>query len=209
MNKKNYQLVLDKELKELEHAERRPRLLLHACCAPCSSYVLEYLSEYFDITALYYNPNIWPESEYEKRYGELRRLCSEMGLPGVAVTDTGYDENEFLSAVEGLENEREGGARCEKCFILRLFKTAEICARDGYDFFTTTLSISPHKNAELLNKTGEAAAEKYGCRYLHGDFKKRGGFDRSLALSEQYRLYRQDYCGCRFSKAESGSGWQG
>ena len=197
--KTNYQLLLDKKIKEADGV--RPSLLLHACCAPCSSYVLEYLSKYFRITLFFYNPNISPRKEYDVRYEELRRLLGEMGLDGeVAFANSEYEPERFFEIAKGLEDLPEGGERCKKCYELRLEATAKAAASQGFDLFTTTLSISPHKNAEWLNEIGKQLADKYGCEYLFSDFKKRGGYLRSCQLSEQYGLYRQDFCGCIYSK---------
>ena len=206
--KRNYQLELDKITKRISETGERPSLLLHACCAPCSSYCLEYLAEYFDITVLFYNPNLYPEAEYEKRADEERRLISEMNERlaesgkeiRLAVSD--FDSREFYEKIKGLEDCREGGERCRKCFELRLERAAEYAKDHGFDFFTTTLTISPLKNAERLNDVGEKAAEKFGVRHLPSDFKKRGGYQRSIVLSREYGLYRQDYCGCVFSLRE-------
>ena len=200
----NYQLILDKTLEKIKTADKKPTLLIHSCCAPCSSYVLEYLSGFFDITVFYYNPNISPAEEFEKRAKEQCRLIEEM-LPdsGIKTVIADYDANEFFETVKGLENEPEGGKRCKKCFALRLEKTAELAKKQNFDFFTTTLTISPHKNAQILNETGKEAALKYGVNYLFSDFKKKNGYRRSCELSEQYGLYRQNYCGCIFSKIEA------
>ena len=200
----NYQLKLDKLLEDIIAKGRRPRLLLHVCCAPCSSYVLEYLSQYFDITACFYNPNISPQSEYDYRAQELKRLTQEMPLPHpVACRIESYDFPSFIQAIKGLENEPEGGERCTACYRLRLTETAKIAAAEGYDYFTTTLSISPLKDAVRLNTIGGELAQEYGVPYLYSDFKKREGYKRSITLSAEYNLYRQDYCGCAFSKAEA------
>lgn len=200
----NYQLKLDKELARITAEGRRPRLLLHVCCAPCSSYVLEYLSRHFDITALFYNPNISPKSEYDYRAEELCRLAGEMPLSGSVICRIEeYDPSAFLAITKGLEQEPEGGERCTACYRLRLTQTAQIAANDGYDYFTTTLSISPLKDAVRLNTIGGELAEKYGVPYLFSDFKKREGYKRSIQLSAEYSLYRQDYCGCAYSKAEA------
>lgn len=206
--KRNYQLELDKITKRISETGETPSLLLHACCAPCSSYCLEYLAEYFDITVLFYNPNLYPEAEYEKRADEERRLISEMNERlaesgkeiRLAVSD--FDSREFYEKIKGLEDCREGGERCRKCFELRLERAAKYAKDHGFDFFTTTLTISPLKNAERLNDVGEKAAEKFGVRHLPSDFKKRGGYQRSIVLSREYGLYRQDYCGCVFSLRE-------
>lgn len=199
--KQNYQLMLDKKIEELSEAGARPSLLLHACCAPCSSYVLEYLSQYFSITLFFFNPNISSSAEYDTRYRELVRLVSEMGL-GIEVVNGDYEPDRFFGIARGLEHLPEGGERCRKCYALRLEDTARVAAAGGFDYFTTTLSISPHKNAEWLNDIGKEMASKYGCEYLYSDFKKRGGYLRSCQLSEQYGLYRQDFCGCVYSKAQ-------
>lgn len=200
----NYQLKLDRELARITAEGRKPRLLLHVCCAPCSSYVLEYLNRYFDITALFYNPNISPRSEYDYRAQELRRLSEEMPLSApITCRIEEYDPSSFLAIAKGLENEPEGGERCTACYRLRLTQTAQIAAADGYDYFTTTLSISPLKDAVRLNTIGGELADAYGVPYLYSDFKKREGYKRSIQLSAEYSLYRQDYCGCAFSKAEA------
>lgn len=200
----NYQLKLDQELERITAEGRVPRLLLHVCCAPCSSYVLEYLSRYLDITVCFYNPNISPRSEYDYRAQELIRLTQEMPLPRpIQYRIEDYDPSAFLAIAKGLENEPEGGKRCTACYRLRLTETAKIAAERGYDYFTTTLSISPLKDAVRLNNIGSELAKEYGVPYLYSDFKKREGYKRSISLSSEYRLYRQDYCGCAFSKAES------
>ena len=199
--KVNYQLALERELERLRREGKRPRLLLHGCCAPCSSYVLEYLSEAFDITLLYDNPNISPREEYEKRAAEADRLIREMGVP-VRLRVAPWEPEAFLEAVRGLENEPEGGKRCEACFRLRLSRAAKAAKDGGYGYFTTTLSISPLKDAQLLNRIGREISEEMGVPYLYSDFKKKNGYRRSCELSAIYRLYRQDYCGCAFSKAE-------
>ena len=199
--KQNYQLMLDR-LIEAECADgRRPTLLLHACCAPCSSYVLEYLSQYFAITLFFYNPNISPREEYDFRAAELVRLVEEMGLSEqISVLYGDYDPQVFPDMAKGLEELPEGGGRCKKCYALRLEESARVAAEKRFDFYTTTLSISPHKNAEWLNEIGEAMGARYGVRYLTSDFKKKNGYKRSCELSVQYGLYRQNYCGCIYSK---------
>ena len=200
----NYQLKLDKELERITADGRVPRLLLHVCCAPCSSYVLEYLSRYFDITVCFYNPNISPKSEYDYRAQELTRLTREMPLPRpVLCRIADYDPAAFAAIAKGLENEPEGGERCTAWYRLRLTETAKIAASEGFDYFTTTLSISPLKDAVRLNSIGGELSQKYGVPYLYSDFKKREGYKRSIQLSAKYDLYRQDYCGCAFSKAEA------
>ena len=206
MNQKvNYQLELEKELKRLP--DRHRRLFLHSCCAPCSSYCLEYLRQYFDITVFYYNPNITFPEEYRHRVEEQKRLIGEMNArPNscgrISFVEGAYEPARFLEAARGLEDCPEGGERCFACYALRLSEAARTAAEGGYDYFTTTLSISPLKNAGKLNAIGEAAGERYGVRYLPSDFKKKGGYQRSIELSREYGLYRQDYCGCVFSKAE-------
>ena len=197
----NAQQQLDQTLAALSPSER-PTLLLHACCAPCSSYVLEYLSRYFRITLFFYNPNIAPEEEYRFRLDELRRLVREMGLESdVSVLEGNYDPDCFQALAKGLEALPEGGARCADCYRLRLRETARVGAEGGFDYICTTLSISPYKNAAWLNAIGTEEAAAHGVRYLVSDFKKKNGYKRSCELSEQYGLYRQDYCGCVYSKA--------
>lgn len=196
-----YQEEADRLIRTIAGGGTRPKLLLHVCCAPCGSYVLEYLSAWFEIHVLYYNPNISPESEYDHRADELERLIREMPLPADVTFIRGeYAADCFETAVKGLEHEPEGAGRCAVCFRLRLGETARIAAAGGYDYFTTTLSISPHKNAQMLNTIGEELAAQYGVAWLPSDFKKKGGFQRSIELSAQFDLYRQDYCGCRYSR---------
>ena len=202
--KQNYQIMLDKKIEEIKLAGIRPSLLLHVCCAPCSSYVLEYLSEYFDITLYFYNPNISPESEFDYRENELERLISQMSLNGtVKLIKGAYEPEKFYALAKGMEQMDEGGERCFKCYELRLRKSAEEAQKGGYDYFTTTLSISPHKNAQKLNEIGKALCEEYGVNYLFSDFKKKNGYKRSCELSEIYSLFRQSYCGCIYSKAQA------
>lgn len=202
--KTNYQIILNKELDKIEKSKKKPSLLLHACCAPCSSYVLEYLSGFFDITIFFYNPNISPEAEFYKRTAELTRLIGEMPLPRpVKFIEGEYDPERFFEIAKGLETLPEGGERCFKCYELRLRQSAEEAKKGGFDYFTTTLSISPHKNAEKLNEIGAKLSEEFGISYLFSDFKKRNGYKRSCELSEIYGLYRQNYCGCVYSKAEA------
>ena len=199
----NYQLICDSELKEADALEKTPSLLLQTCCAPCGSYVIDYLAAHFDVAVLYYNPNIWPHAEYDKRLNELRRMLPMMNTAHrVSILECDYDDASFYAAAAGLENEPEGGARCTKCFELRMGKTAELARKLGYDYFTTTLSVSPHKNAALLNIIGEKLSADTGVKYLHADFKKRDGYKSSIELSAKYGLYRQSYCGCRFSYRE-------
>lgn len=201
MNQINYQKELEKIISQNTERQLIPTLLLHSCCAPCSSYVLEYLSQYFKITVFYYNPNISPREEYEKRKAEQKRLISEMPCQNpVKILDCEYTPETFFERAKGLENCPEGGERCFVCYDLRLRRTAKEAASEGFDYFATTLSISPLKNAQKLNALGFAAGEAFGVKYLPGDFKKREGFKRSIELSGQYHLYRQNYCGCVFSK---------
>lgn len=205
----NYQLELDKLINELQKkqtdaAYHVPRLLLHSCCAPCSSYVLEYLSQYFEITVLYYNPNIFPEEEYRKRVEEQQRLIAELPAKhSISFVEGRYQPEEFFTVAKGLEDVPEGGERCRKCFQLRLEETAKLAAEGKYDYYTTTLSISPLKNAQALNEIGQELATVYEIPYLPSDFKKRGGYQRSIELSREYELYRQNFCGCVYSMRES------
>ena len=202
--KRNYQLMLDRELERIVSEQRTPRLLLHVCCAPCSSYVLEYLSRYFAITVLFYNPNISPTAEYNVRAEELQRLVATMPLSNpVEVIVSDYDPAPFLNIAKGREDLPEGGERCTACYRLRLEESARIAQKDGYDYFTTSLSISPLKDAERLNTIGGELATQYGVPYLFSDFKKREGYKRSIQLSAEYNLYRQDYCGCAYSKRDA------
>ena len=199
----NYQQKLDEIINNIKKSGSKPTLLLHSCCAPCSSYVLEYIAKYFDITILYYNPNIFPKEEYYKRYNELQRLLKEMPLENpVKLLEPQYDSEEFFKAVKGLEHIREGGERCFACYRLRLEKTARIAAEKGFDYFTTTLSISPYKNAQKLNEISDELGGIYKVNSLPSDFKKRNGYKRSIELSKIYNLYRQNYCGCVFSRQE-------
>lgn len=199
----NYQKELDKTLEQLEKEERVPTLLLHSCCAPCSSYVLEYLSQYFQITVFYYNPNIYPESEYTKRILEQQTLIAQLKSKyPISFMAGAYDKERFYAMAEGMEALKEGGARCMKCYELRLREAAEVAKKGNFDYFTTTLSISPMKNAVKLNEIGMRLAEEYQVAYLLSDFKKKNGYKRSIELSKEYGLYRQDYCGCEFSKRE-------
>ncbi len=198
----NYQRLLDDIIRRLEKSGDVPTLLLHCCCAPCSSYVLEYLSNYFRITTFYYNPNIFPQEEYAHRVAELKRFVSEFPTKyPVNFVEGAYEPKRFYETVKGLEREREGGARCRKCFELRLGEAAKIARELGCDYFTTTLSISPMKDATLLNQIGEAMGEKYGVRHLPSNFKRKGGFLRSTELSREYGLYRQNFCGCVYSRS--------
>lgn len=204
---RNYQKELEAILcKPKEPDLRAPRLLLHSCCAPCSSYCMEYLREYFRITVFYYNPNITEKEEYGKRVKEEIRLIEAYNrqeqFEKIEIIEGAYEPDRFLGMAKGLEALAEGGERCFRCYGLRLLETAKLAAREGFDYFTTTLTISPLKNAAKLNEIGERLSEEYGVSWLPSDFKKRGGFARSIELSKEYGLYRQDYCGCLFSKKE-------
>ena len=194
----NYQLKLDEILANIEKGKK---LLLHSCCGPCSSYVLEYLSNYFNITVFYYNPNIEDKEEFLKRFNEQKRLIEELPTKyKVELIEGKYEKDKYEQIIKGLENEPEGGSRCFKCYRLRLEETAKLAKELGYDYFTTTLSISPYKNAAKLNEIGEELEKNYGVKYLYADFKKKEGYKRSIELSRKYKLYRQDYCGCTYSK---------
>ena len=207
MNKRNYQKELDKVLEGLEY---RPSLLLHSCCGPCSSYVLTYLTRYFDITVLYFNPNIYPPEEFDKRAREQERLIKALnrdlrladGVVDIKFLAGDYDPDVFFGMAKGLENVPEGGERCFKCYELRMREAAAMAKEGGYDYFTTTLSISPLKNAGKINEIGEQLEKEYGVRHLPSDFKKKEGYKQSIELSKKYDLYRQDYCGCVYSREE-------
>ncbi len=199
----NRQKELDALIADINKKGLCPKLLLHACCAPCSSYVLEYLSRYFEITVLFYNPNISPEAEYRKRLDEIRRLIGEMKLVHpVKLLEGEYEPERFFDMARGMEEVPEGGERCFACYRMRLEAAARAAAEGGYDYFTTTLSISPLKNAEKINEIGQELAGIWKVLHLPSDFKKRNGYKRSVELSEIYGLYRQDYCGCVFSRQE-------
>lgn len=203
-NKRNYQKELEKVIIRNESEGNVPTLFLHSCCAPCSSYVLEYLSSFFYITVFFYNPNIYPPEEYEERVTEVERLIKE--LPAkypISFVVGDYRPELFYDAVKGHEAEEEGRERCVLCFKLRLAEAARMAKESGCDYFTTTLSISPLKDAEVLNSIGEDMAARYGVRYLNSDFKKKNGYKRSTELSKEYDLYRQNYCGCVFSKRDT------
>ncbi len=204
MNHPNYQKELDQIIEALNHTGEVPSLLLHSCCAPCSSYTLEYLSNYFNITVLYYNPNIAPAEEYEKRVKEQARLISELHPkhPIQLITEE-YQPQDFYEKVKGLEKEPEGGARCFVCYRLRMERAAHYAQKMGFDYFTTTLSISPLKNAEKINEIGNELSAIYQVNHLPSDFKKKGGYQRSIQLSKEHNLYRQNYCGCVFSRQQS------
>ena len=203
MNRINYQKELDKVIESLSQQEKVPTLLLHSCCAPCSSYVLEYLSNYFGITVFYYNPNIYPDEEYEMRVREQQRFIRAFPAKHpIDFIEGAYDKERFYEMARGLEAVPEGGQRCFQCYELRLREAGELAKAQGFDYFTTTLSISPMKNAEKLNEIGLRLAEELGVAYLCSDFKKRNGYKRSTELSREYGMYRQDYCGCVYSYHE-------
>ena len=196
----NFAQQMDEVLKTL--GTQRPKLLLHACCGPCSSAVLEKLCRYFEITVLYYNPNTWPAEEYHRRGEELKKFVAQAHPLGVTVIEDRYDPQEFYTAVKGLENEPEKGARCTVCYRLRLEQAARYAADHGFDWYCTTLSISPMKDPVRLNELGTELGRQYGVPFLPSEFRKKDGYKRSLQLSAEYGLYRQDYCGCVFSKRE-------
>jgi predicted adenine nucleotide alpha hydrolase (AANH) superfamily ATPase len=194
----NYNTETENIIKNLKN---KPSLLLHSCCGPCSSYVLEYLSKYFDITVYYYNPNIDTEDEYFKRLNEQIKIINILSTDSkVKLIKGEYEPEKYLEYVKGLENEREGQGRCHKCYHLRLEETALLAKRLNFDYFCTTLTVSPHKNAEVINSLGKELENQYNVLYLYSDFKKNNGYKRSIELSKEYDLYRQDYCGCIFSK---------
>ena len=203
MNRINYQKELDKVIESLSQQEKVPTLLLHSCCAPCSSYVLEYLSNYFGITVFYYNPNIYPDEEYEMRVREQQRFIRAFPAKHpIDFIEGAYDKERFYEMARGLEAVPEGGQRCFQCYELRLREAGELAKARDFDYFTTTLSISPMKNAEKLNEIGLRLADELGVAYLCSDFKKRNGYKRSTELSREYGMYRQDYCGCVYSYQE-------
>lgn len=195
----NYQNVLMDIINSLEY---KPNLLLHSCCGPCSTQVLSFLAPYFNITVLYYNPNIEPFTEYEKRKQEQIRFIKEFNHSNITFLDCDYDNNAFTEAVKGLENEKEGGARCPVCFRVRLEKTARVAKEKKYDFFGTTLTVSPYKNSKQINLIGHALEKRYNVKFLYSDFKKKDGYKKSIELSKQYNLYRQNYCGCNYGRVE-------
>jgi predicted adenine nucleotide alpha hydrolase (AANH) superfamily ATPase len=198
----NYEILMENQLKEIEKTGIKPKLLLHSCCAPCSSAILEFLQNYFDITVYFYNPNITFEEEYYKRLNEQREYHEKRGY-SIKVIEGKYDPREdFFKQVKGLEDRKEGGERCFKCYTLRMEATAQKAKELGFDYFSTVLSISPLKNAQWINEIGEELSEKYGIKFLNGDFKKKNRYLRSTEISREYELYRQDYCGCVFSKME-------
>ncbi|WP_308576461.1 epoxyqueuosine reductase QueH [uncultured Fusobacterium sp.] len=198
----NYEILMEQQLKEIEKTGIKPKLLLHSCCAPCSSAILEFLQNYFDITVYFYNPNITFEEEYYKRLNEQREYHEKRGY-SIKVIEGNYNPKEdFFKQVKGLEDRKEGGERCFKCYTLRMEATAQKAKELGFDYFSTVLSISPLKNAQWINEIGEKLSEKYGIKFLNGDFKKKNRYLRSTEISREYELYRQDYCGCVFSKME-------
>ena len=207
MNRINYQKQLEEVLKRMKEEGERKRLLLHACCAPCSSYCLEYLREAFALTVFFYNPNLTEQEEYRRRVEEEKRLIALMngqeGSSQIEILEGRYEPERFLEAAKGLETCKEGGERCVRCFALRLGETARVAAEGGFDFFTTSLTISPLKNSALLNRIGAQEGERYGVRFLPSDFKKNNCYLRSTQLSRLYGLYRQNYCGCIYSKVEA------
>lgn len=204
MNKINYQNQLDRIIENID-PDNPPRLLLHSCCAPCSSYTLEYLSRYFYITVYYFNPNISPKQEFDKRFEEQKRLISQMPFKNrVTLVEGDYNYDDFLEIAKGLENVPEGGERCFGCYKMRLESTARLAKEQGFDYFCTTLSISPLKNSQKINELGFEIEEKYGVKWLPSDFKKHEGYKRSIQLSREYSLYRQNFCGCVFSKNQQG-----
>lgn len=200
MKKPDYQKELDDIIAGIDVRRHVPKLLLHSCCAPCSSHCLTYLSPYFDITVFYYNPNITDANEYNKRLAEQERLLEQLPLPGKVTLQLGkYDPESFFKIAKGLENLPEGAERCRRCYELRLSETARLALESNADFFGTTLSVSPYKNASALNEIGKAIENETGATFLPSDFKKRGGYLHSIELSRQYNLYRQPYCGCIYS----------
>ncbi|MCD8087183.1 MAG: epoxyqueuosine reductase QueH [Oscillospiraceae bacterium] len=200
MANRNYQKDLDEVIAGLDG---RPRLLLQSCCGPCSSYVLEYITQYFDVTLLFYNPNIRPEAEYDRRFATLKQLLSAMPMEHPpTLREQDWQGPVFEQAVRGMESLPEGGARCTVCFQLRLEETAKQAAEASFDYFGTTLTVSPHKNAPLINQIGEGLGQKYGVKWLPSDFKKRNGYLRSIQLSKEYGLYRQEYCGCGYPEKQ-------
>ena len=200
MEKINFDKKLENIINSLDY---KPTLLLHSCCGPCSSYVITYLKDYFDITILYYNPNIEPKEEYIKRKKEQIRLINEINISNLNFLDIDYDNEYYKNKVIGYEEEKEGGSRCHICYDLRLRKTAEAAKDNCFEFFGTTLTVSPYKNAQVLNNMGEKIAAELNIKWLYSDFKKKEGYKKSIELSKKYNLYRQDYCGCLSSKRES------
>ena len=198
--KVNYQ---NKLMTIINSLQTRPHILLHSCCGPCSTTVLTFLVTYFDITVFYYNPNIEPRAEYEKRKQEQIRFIQEFNNEHITFLDCDYANQDFRKQVVGLEQEKEGGARCAVCFKLRLEETARLAKKLNFDYFGTTLTVSPHKNSQIINEIGALLEGEYGVKYLYSDFKKKDGYKKSIELSKQYHLYRQDYCGCLFGRVVS------
>lgn len=197
MEKINYDKLLEDIISNLTY---KPKLLLHSCCGPCSSYVINYLKNYFDITIYYYNPNIEPNEEYLKRKKEQIRLIEELNLDNLRYLDCDYDNDVYRNAIIGHEKDLEGGNRCHLCYELRLKKTLDVALENNYEYFGTTLTVSPYKNAQILNQIGENLCKNSNIKWLYSDFKKKDGYKKSIELSKKYELYRQDYCGCLFSK---------
>lgn len=202
-NKKNYQLLMEQIISENCTANKTPTLLLHSCCGPCSTYCLQLLAEFFSITVFYYNPNIYPPEEYHMRVEEQQRFINEFPVKNpISFVEGRYNQEAFYEMAKGLETTKEGKERCFKCYELRLRESAEYAKQNGFDFFTTTLSISPLKNADKLNEIGEILEKEYNIRYLYSDFKKKEGYKKSTELSKNYKMYRQYYCGCVYSKKQ-------
>ena len=203
MNKVNYHQKMLELIKENCDENRVPKLLIHSCCAPCSSYCLELLSQYFEVTVFYYNPNIYPPEEYTMRVAEQDRFVKEFPAKNkISFVEGNYDTDKFYAMAKGMEHVKEGGERCFACYELRLRETAEFAKANGFDFFTTTLSISPLKNAQKLNEIGSKLELEYDIKYLYSDFKKQNGYKRSTEISDEYEMYRQYYCGCVYSKKQ-------
>lgn len=199
--KENYYLLFENQLNRIKEKGKVPTILLHSCCAPCSSHVITFLKDYFDITIIYYNPNIYPYEEYKKRKDEQIRLLNEIKSKNkLNIIDCDYDNNIYEETIKGLEKEKEGGSRCYKCFWLRLDKTAQIAKENNYDYFSTTLTISPYKNSTVINEIGKELETIYNITWLYSDYKKKDGYKKSIQLSKEYNLYRQNYCGCIYSK---------
>ena len=194
---------MEEELEIIKNSKQVPKILLHSCCAPCSTHVIDTLAPFFDITIIYYNPNIEPFLEYKKRKNEEIRFINEYKSPNkLSIIDSDYDNHKFKEISKGLEDIPEGGNRCLKCYLLRLEKTAQIASKNQFDYFTTTLTVSPLKNSSKINDIGHILSEKYHIKYLYSDFKKKEGYKHSIKMAQEYGLYRQDYCGCIFSKAQ-------
>ena len=201
MNKRNYAKELNRIIEK--NGSEKPTVLLHCCCGPCATSVLEYLSQYFKVTVFWYNPNIYPENEFVKRFNTLLEVIEKLDLSDqVDIIYQPWRHDEYSECAAGFENEKEGGARCRQCFMLRLFETAKTAKEKGFNYFCSTLTVSRHKNAELINNIGEKLAEEYNVLWLPSDFKKDNGENRSVELSEKFKIYRQLYCGCEFSLDE-------